>query len=77
MQRLMCPDGKHVLDKLTKKEDPTDKERHGEMMEVSTLVNTRTAPRLKEKSINFKQTILTHSSLSSMMIMKKRRKKKK
>jgi hypothetical protein len=41
-----------------------DKERHGEMMEVYILEDTRMATGLKGKSISCNRMALTHSSMS-------------
>jgi hypothetical protein len=53
-----------------------DKGRHGEMMEVYTLGDTRITTGLKGRSMSCKQITLTHSSMSSMKKGKRLRRKK-
>ena len=43
-----------------------DKERHGKMMEVITLEDTRMVKGLEERSMNCKVIVLTHFSKSSI-----------
>jgi hypothetical protein len=73
----MSEDGKTTQDRKTKRGEPMDKGRCGEVMELYTLGDTRMAAGLKGRSISCNRMALTHSSMSSIMMKKMRYRRRK
>ena len=64
--KLMCQDGCIIQQNATNRREGTDRESHGEMMEVFTLGDTKITAGLKGRYMSCNKIKLTHSIMSSI-----------